>query len=145
LVPRLEDSGWRYRVGSAATLAARWVLSGDYEIERGPGAAARSGSVGLSYRLENGTGLDLFGGSLSRPLELRFYDAKSTWAGARGQLQLGTQRRVWAELAAINDERERPDDSDSSLDQMRVRAGVSIAFGNGADRTPLPPARRPSK
>lgn len=145
LVPQLEDRGWRFRLGSAATFAARWALSGDYEIERGPGAAARSGNVAVSYSLENGTGLDLFAGSLSRPLELRFYDAKSSWVGARGQLQLGTQRRVWAEVSAVNDERDRPDDNVSSLDQMRIRAGASITFGNGADRAPLPPARRPTR
>ena len=50
--------------------------------------------------------------------------------------------RIWSDVALVSDDRHRPDASGSSLDQFRVRAGLSLTFGSGADRTPLPPARR---
>ena len=141
LVPQLEDRGWRARLGATATLAERWTLDGNYGVERGPGAASRSADAALTYAPGNRMSFDLYAGSLARPLELRYYDAETRWIGGRAQLQLGRERRVWADAAAVSDDRDRPDASASSLDQLRLRGGVSIAFGSGADRSPLPPAR----
>ncbi len=142
LVPQLEDRGWRARIGGNAALSERWTLDANYGIERGPGASARSADVSATFSQSERFSVDAYAGSLARPLELRYYDATSRWIGGRAQLQLGDQRRVWADAAAVGDDRERPDTGGSSLDQLRVRAGVSIAFGSGADRFPLPPARR---
>jgi hypothetical protein len=75
-------------------------------------------------------------------LELRYYDAASNWIGGRAEWQFMAQRRIWSDVALVSDDRTRPDASGSSLDQFRVRAGLSLSFGSGADRTPLPPARR---
>jgi hypothetical protein len=141
LVPHLEDRGWRARLGATATLSERWMLDGNYGVEHGPGASARSADGAVTFSPGRTFSFDVYGGTLSRPLELRFYDATSRWIGGRAQVQLGQQRRVWADVAAVGDDRERPDASASSLDQFRLRAGVSLAFGSGADRTPLPPAR----
>jgi len=84
---------------------------------------------------------DVHGGALDRPLELRFYDASSLWIGARGERQFGSEYRLWADVTLVNDERDRPDASASSLSQFRIRTGVSASFGSGADRLALPPAR----
>jgi hypothetical protein len=119
----------------------RWTFDGNYGLEHGPGASARSADATLTFTPTETFALDVYGGSLARPLELRFYDATSRWIGGRIQWQQSTQRRLWGDVSMVKDDRDRPDASASSLDQVRVRAGLSLAFGSGADRTPLPPAR----
>ena len=138
---QLEDRGWRTRIGARATMNERWAFDGNYGVEYGPGASSRSADATVSFTPGERLAVDLYGGTLARPLELRYYDATSRWIGARVQWQPNDQRRLWGDVAAIGDERERPDTGGSSLDQFRVRAGISLAFGSGADRTPLPPAR----
>lgn len=142
LVPRLEDRGWRLSTGATATLNSRWTLDGNYGLEHGPGASARFADAAVTYTPSARYSFDVYGGSLARPLELRFYDATSRWIGGRAEWQLSEQQRVWADVAHVSDDRDRPDASASSLAQVRVRGGLSLAFGSGADRTPLPPARR---
>ena len=138
---QLEDRGWRARIGATATMTERWTFDGNYGLEYGSGASARSADAALTFTPNERLALDLYGGSLARPLELRFYDATSRWVGGRIQWHHSAQRRVWGDVSMVNDDRDRPDAGASSLDQVRVRAGVSLAFGSGADRTPLPPAR----
>jgi hypothetical protein len=141
LVPRLEDRGWRASTGAVATLSPHWTLDASFGVERGPGASARFADGSAAWTPNERLSLEVYGGALARPLEFRFYDATSRWIGARAQWQLSEQRRVWADLARVGDDRDRPDASASSLAQFRLRGGVSVAFGSGADRTPLPPAR----
>jgi hypothetical protein len=145
LVPQLEDGGWRARLGANAELSEQLAFTGNFGIERGPGASARSADASLAYTPGERFSIDVYAGTLSRPLELRYYDATSRWIGGRAQVQMGDHRRVWADIAAIGDDRDRPDASASSLDQLRMRVGVSLAFGSGADRVPLPPARPASR
>jgi hypothetical protein len=141
LVPQLEDRGWRARIGATATMNARWTFDGNYGLEYGPGASARSVDAALTFTPSERFAFDVYGGTLARPLELRYYDATSRWIGGRLQWQHSEQRRFWGDVALVGDDRERPDASASALDQFHLRAGVSLAFGSGADRTPLPPAR----
>lgn len=145
LVPHLEDQGWRFRLGGNATLGGRWTADGNFELETGPGASTQSGTVAVGYRMGERLALDAFLGALSRPLELRYYDAESRWIGMRAQFNQSDTRRVWADAALISDERNRPDAGASSLDQVRIRAGLTISLGNAADRLPLPPARPTSR
>ncbi|MGH7679123.1 MAG: hypothetical protein ACRENU_11695, partial [Gemmatimonadaceae bacterium] len=142
LVPDLEDRGWRANVGGTATIGSRWTLYGNLGSEYGPGAADRFVDASVSFTPTQRHSFDLYGGTLARPLELRFYDATTRWIGGRGEWQINALRRLWADVAFFDDDRDRPDASASSLDQIRLRAGVSLAFGSPADRTPLPPARR---
>ena len=141
LVPHLENTGWRTRIGATATMSRQWIVDGSYGLEHGPGASARSADVTLTFRPGEKFSIDAYGGTVARPLELRYYDARSRWVGSRIQWQPNGQRRVWGDLAMVGDDRDRPDAGSSSLDQFRARAGVSLSFGSGADRTPLPPAR----
>jgi hypothetical protein len=141
LVPQLEDGGWRTRLGATANLRSRWTLDGSYGIEHGPGAAARSFDASVSFSPSGTIVLDAYAGALSRPLELRYYDATSRWIGGRAQWQRSDQLRLWSDVAIVSDDRDRPDANATSLSQVRARAGVSVTFGSGADRTPLPPAR----
>ena len=142
LVQGLQDRGWRATLGGSATAGTRWALQGNYAVERGPGAAGNFADAAVSFTPGARLALDLYGGTMARPLELRYYDATSRWIGGRGAWQFTAQRRVWADVAFVDDQRERPDAAASSWEQLRLRAGVSLAFGTDADRTPLPPARR---
>jgi hypothetical protein len=142
LVPQLEDRGWRASTGATVTLSPRWTLDGNYGLEHGPGASSRFADGSVTFAPNDRLSFDIYGGSLARPLELRYYDATSLWVGARGEWQSTGRRRLWADVARVSDERERPDAGDSSLAHVRARAGISLAFGSRADRTPLPPARR---
>ena len=83
--------------------------------------------------------LSVYGGSLARPLELRYYDADSKWIGARADWQWSGPR-VWMDAMLADDDRDRPDAGRSSLRQTRIRLGASFTLGS-ADRAPLPPAR----
>lgn len=141
LVPQLEDRGWRARIGATATMNTRFTFDGSYGLEHGPGASSRSADASLSFAPVARFTLDAYGGILSRPLELRYYDATSRWIGGRAQWQSNDQLRVWSDVSFVGDDRERPDTGGSSLDQFRARAGLSVTFGSGADRQPLPPAR----
>lgn len=141
LVPNLTDEGWRARFGATGKLGSRLSFDGSYGLEHGPGASARSADLSVGFNASKTLSLDVYGGNLFRPLELRFYDARSRWIGGRGQWQPSDKRRLWADVSFVGDDRDRPDAASSSLDQTRVRAGITFAFGSGADRTPLPPAR----
>jgi hypothetical protein len=79
---------------------------------------------------------------VDRPLELRYYDATSRYVGGRAEASFQSQRRLWVDVALVDDERDRPDASASSLSQFRLRTGLTLSFGSTADRMPLPPARR---
>jgi hypothetical protein len=141
LVPNLQDEGWRVRFGANAKIGTRATIDGSYGLERGPGASARSADASVGFAATRTLSFDVYGGSLARPLELRYYDATSKWIGGRAQWQPSDQRRLWADVSYVIDDRDRPDAAVPSLDQMRMRAGVSFTFGSGADRSPLPPAK----
>jgi hypothetical protein len=141
LVPDLEDRGWRANARATATFDSVWTVETGYGREYGPGAAGNFADAAVTFAPTERYSLELYGGSLARPLELRFYDATSRWIGGRAQVQLNGERRLWADVSLVDDERDRPDAGGSSLSQLRVRSGFSVAFGSGADRRPLPPAR----
>ncbi len=142
IVSDLRDYGWRASGGATATLSAKWTIDGEASLEYGPGASGQFADGSVTYALNEATSFDVYGGSMARPLEFRYYDATSRWIGARAARRLSTQQRVWADVAFVDDARDRPDAGASSLSQFRLRAGLSLAFGSQADRAPLPPARR---
>ena len=142
LLPHLVDRGWRASTGATASLGPRWTLGGTYALEHGPGAAGRFADGAVTYATAARFSFDLYGGTMARPLELRYYDATSRWVGGRGEWSFSDRRSVWADVALVRDERQRPDAGANSLSQVRVRTGLSLVFGTGADRVPLPPATR---
>jgi hypothetical protein len=142
VVPPLEDRGWRTRAGATATVNPRWSIDAGYGLDRGPGASSTSADLSVSYTPNNVYALDAYVGSLARPLELRYYDATSRWLGLRGQRLYSDRWRLWGDLSLVSDDRDRPDASAWTLDQFRLRSGVSLTFGSTADRGALPPARR---
>jgi hypothetical protein len=141
LVPRLEDGGWRTRFGATATRDTTWIFDANVGAEHGPGASSRYADGAVTWMPRSRYSFELYAGALERPLELRFYDASTRWVGGRAQWLPAGQRRLWADVAFVDDDRDRPDAAASSLSQTRVRAGVTVTFGSSADRTSLPPAR----
>jgi hypothetical protein len=141
VVPDLRNSGWRTSTGASATLSPQWSAEGTYSVERGPGASGQFFDATVTYAPTPRLTIDAYGGTMARPLELRFYDATSRWIGGRASRQVGTDRRFWADVALVKDARDRPDAAASKMSQVRVRSGFSLAFGSKADRVPLPPAR----
>ncbi len=138
----VEDRGWRASAGATLTAIPRLTLDASWLEEFGPGAASRFLDAMVSFAATDALNLAVFGGSLERPLELRFYDAEATWIGARAEWRSGPQWRLWGDASWFDERRDRPDPAASSLDQFRLRGGVTITFGTDADRVPLPPARR---
>lgn len=149
LVPDLEDRGWRVSNGATATLGAQWIVDGHYSLEYGPGAAGRFVDGSVTWMPSQKYSLNLYGGSMARPLELRYFDAKSAWVGGRADWQITSQQRLWTDVAFVTDDRNRPDAGAWSASQLRARAGFSLTFGSQADRLSrpgaLPPALPPAK
>ena len=141
LVPQLEDDGWRATTGVTATVGTPWTVNANAGIERGPGASGRYADASIRWAPDVRYSVDVYGGAVGRPLELRYYDATSRWIGGRAETLLGAQQRLWTDVAVVRDVRDRPDASGTSMNQVRVRAGVSVSFGTAADRVPLPPGR----
>jgi len=145
VVPQLEDQGWRASGGGTVTLNSQWAIDADLGLEYGPGASSRYGDASVTWTPNDRYAFNLYGGTLERPLELRFYDATALWLGGRAEALLNRQQRLWADVAFVDDDRDRPDAAASSLSQVRLRAGVTLSFGSSADRMPLPPAVRPPR
>ncbi len=139
---QVEDRGWRTSAGVTLTPLPRLTVHADWRGEFGPGASSRSIDAMASYAATDVLSFSLYGGTLDRPLELRFYDAEATWIGGRAEWRPGNQWRAWGDVAWFDQASNRPDPAASSLDQFRLRGGISVTFGSSADRLPLPPARR---
>lgn len=149
LVPDLQDRGWRVNSGATAAIGSQWIVDGHYSVEYGPGAAGRFLDGAITWTPDQKYSLNLYGGSMARPLELRYYDATSAWVGGRADWQITSQQRLWTDVAYVTDNRDRPDASAWNASQVRVRAGLSLTFGSHADRLSrpgaLPPALPPEK
>lgn len=141
LVTGLQDRGWRASAGVTGEWSEHGSMRLGYALEHGPGAAGEYLDAALSIVPRPSLALDVYGGWLARPLELRFADATSRWIGGRLQWEFGSGRSVWTDITQVRDTRDRPDAAALHLGQLRTRAGLSLAFGT-ADRRWLPPARR---
>lgn len=142
LVTPLESDGWRFGWGATARLGAHWSVDGGYSADFGPGASSRAIDATITWTPTSRIELSGYGGTLDRPLELRYYDATARYLGARGDWRATDAWRFWADAGWYKDERDRPDNAASAWDQLRLRGGISLTFGTNADRMPLPPARR---
>lgn len=142
LVTTIPDEGWRLSGGATLRLPHGVNVDGTASLDRGPGANARSGEIAVDFTPLQRVAVSLHAGMLRRPLELRWFDAADRWIGARADWTARDDRRVWAEVSAVGQERRRPDSAAARHDQLRLRAGISLSFGSRADRAPLPPALR---
>lgn len=137
-----EREGWRWNAGGSYAPGARWSASLGYQAEFGPGAASRGWDAGLGWQATDALSLSVEAGHLARPLEFRFSDASLTWGGLSAEFRPTDRLRLSAGVVRYEEDRRRPDAAEFDWSQTRVRAGISWLLGSGADRMPLPPARR---
>jgi hypothetical protein len=136
------DRGWRVSAGVTLTPGRGVTVDGSWLAEVGPGAASQHVEAQVALEPVAGLSVAAYGGWLERPLELRYYDAEAAWIGGRAEWRAPAGWRLWADAAWFDERRDRPDAGAVSLDQVRLRSGLSVAFGSAADRRRLPPARR---
>jgi hypothetical protein len=137
---RFEDDGWRWSFGGTLTRFAPWTFFGDYYADHGPGAASLGFEGGASVRPLEALTATARIGTLQRPLEFRFDDAKLWLYGARFDYRPASGVGLMLEALAYDETRRRPDAARLEWDQFRVNAGVSLTFGTAAGRPGLHPA-----
>jgi hypothetical protein len=137
----LEDRGWRWGIDASATPAPKWTIEAGGHGEFLPGASSRGIDGRVTWRPREDLDLSAEGGSLERPLELRFQDAGVTWAGGSAEYHAGQRLRVGLALDRYWESRDRPDAASFDWNQWRLSARVSLTLRSAADRWVLPPAR----
>lgn len=137
----LENSGWRWGVEATVTPDQRWTVEAGGHAEFQPGASSRGIDGRITWRPRDALNLALSGGSLERPLELRFQDAGVIWAGGSAAWHAGERWSVGLTLDRYWESRDRPDAASFDWNQWRMSARVSLTLRSGADRWVLPPAR----
>ena len=137
----LEDRGWRWALEASLSPSPRWTVEASGREEFGPGASSRGVDGRVTWRPREGVDLGVQGGSLERPLELRFQDAGVTWAGASGDYRIAERWRFGLSVDRYWDSRDRPDAAAFDWNQWRISARISLSLRSDADRWVLPPAR----
>lgn len=140
----VEDRGWRVSSGATIQPLKGLVIDGSWITEFGPGASTRHFDGTASFAATEAVTFGIYGGTFQRPLELRYYQAEVSWIGGRAEWRPGSRWKVWGDVAWFDERRDRPDPAATSFDRFRLRSGVSLEFGSSADRSPLPPARKPT-
>lgn len=136
----LADRGWRWSVEGTFAPVEQWSLELDTHGERQPGASSSGIDGRVTWHPRGALDLSVSGGSLARPLELRFQDAAVTYAGASAAYRVGERWRVDVAMDRYWESRDRPDASAFDWNQWRLSARVALTLRSSADRW-LPPAR----
>jgi hypothetical protein len=136
----IEDRGWRWSLDAAVTPDPRWKFEAGAHREITPGAASGGFSGRVSWSRGETLKLSVQGGSLVRPLELRFQDAGVTWAGAAADYRVAERWSAGLSVDRYWESRDRPDAAAFDWNQWRLSARVSLTLGSAADRW-LPPGR----
>lgn len=137
----VEDRGWRWGVDGSATPGSRWIVDAGVHGEFLPGAASRGVDARVTWLAREWLDLSVRGGSLERPLELRFQDAGVTWAGVSADYRSGERWRVGLSVDRYWESRDRPDAAAFDWNQWRASARMSLTLRSAADRWILPPGR----
>lgn len=142
LVPD-ETSGWRFSWGATYTPAPQWTFDGGYHAEFGPGAASRGFDGAVTFTPGDFLALSIQGSTLDRPLEFRFDPAAQHTYGLQGEYRVSPRLRMQLAASRYVEDRQRPDASAFSWDQLRVSGRIVLLFGGGdAGLGNLPPAVR---
>jgi opacity protein-like surface antigen len=138
----VDDDGWRLGVGASFSLNSRWTFDAGYSEEYGPGASSHGFEGSVSALPTTDLTLTAYGSTLDRPLEFRFEEAGVDVIGLDAEWRPSPSLRLSLGLANYSEDRRRPDASSFDWNQTRVRAGVTLVLGSGADRLRLPKALR---
>jgi hypothetical protein len=139
---QVDNDGWRLGVGATYTPLAGLTLDVGYHEEYGPGASSNGVDGNVSWRALPTLALSAYGSTLERPLEFRFNEADVWVFGLEAEWEPTDRLRLALGGAHYQEDRERPDAATLDWNQTRLNGRVTMFFGSGADRTPLPPALR---
>lgn len=137
---RFEDDGWRWAWGATVSRFDPWTVFGEYHADFGPGAASLGFEGGVSVQPIEEFAATALVGTLQRPLEFRFDDAKVWTYGFRVDYQPHAAVGLLLEVHRYDEVRRRPDAARLDWDQVRVNAGVRFVFGSGGSEGGLHPA-----
>jgi hypothetical protein len=137
----VEDAGWRAAFEATVTPRPQWTVTGSAHAEQLPGASSRGVDARVSWQPREAVTLSLAGGSLERPLELRFQDAGLTWFGATANYRATDRFSIGATADRYWESRDRPDAGAFDWNQWRFGLRASLTLKSDADRWVLPPAR----
>ena len=138
----LTDHGWRWSFDGSVMPDSSWTFQLGAHDEFRPGASSRGVDGRIRWQARRAIEVQLEGGRLERPLELRFQDAGLTWAAGSVDYRTGERLRLGLSVARYWDSRDRPDAAAFDWNQWRVSAVLSLTLRSNADRWVLPPARR---
>lgn len=96
-----EDRGWRAAAIASAALGPRWTTEGGLRGEFGPGAASRTLDLGVTHRPSEALVLAARAGTLERPLEFRYADARLRWLSLSGDLAISRRLRLVADAGCL--------------------------------------------
>lgn len=138
----VDNDGWRLGVGASYSLGRVWTFDAGYREEYGPGASSHGFEGSISAVPTPQLTLTAYGATLDRPLEFRFEEAGVDVLGLDAEWRPSATLQLFLGGAHYREDRRRPDASGFDWNQTRLRAGITLFLGSGADRTPLPRAIR---
>ncbi len=138
----LENKGYRWGVDASYNPAPKWTIDAGGHGEFLPGASSKGIDGRVTWRMKPRLDLAVNGGSLERPLELRFQDAGVKYAGGSADYHIADRWRFGLSVDRYWESRKRPDALSFDWNQWRVSARVSLTLKSSADDWALPPARR---
>ena len=139
---RVDDDGWRLGIGATYTLREGLTFDLGYHEEYGPGASSNGVDGSVTWTARPSLRLSAYGSTLERPLEFRFNEADVQVFGLDAEWEPTDRLRLGLGGARYHEERQRPDPAALDWNQTRLHGRVTLLFGSGADRAPLPRALR---
>lgn len=137
----VEDGGWRWGLNGSFAPRARWHVEAGAHGEFRPGASSKGVDGAVTWQPRENLDFSVRGGSLERPLELRFQDAAVTWVGGSATLRRAERWNVGISIDRYWESRDRPDAAAFDWNQWRASARISLTLRSSADQWRLPPAR----
>lgn len=138
----VDDDGWRFSAGASFSPNEVWTIDLGYREEYGPGASSHGVEGSLTALPNPRLTFTAYASTLDRPLEFRFEETGVDVVGLDAEWRPGERVRLGVGGAHYAEDRRRPDASGFDWNQTRLNARVTLLFGSGADRAPLPRALR---
>ena len=138
----VDNDGWRFGAGASFSPDEVWTIDLGYREEYGPGASSHGFEGSVSAVPNPRLTLTAYGSTLDRPLEFRFEETGVDVFGVDAEWRPTERVRLALGGAHYAEDRRRPDAGGFDWNQTRLNARVTLLFGSGADRLPLPRAIR---
>ena len=136
----LKDRGWRWELEGTVSPVTQWTVTATGHGELQPGASSNGVDAHVAWRPRGLFEFGAEGGSLERPLELRFQDAGVRYIGGSADYRPDDRWRLGIAVDRYWESRDRLDAQAIDWNQWRISARASLTLRSSADRW-LPPAR----